>query len=128
MPEDLTLYDVERKMRQLVHDLGLAQQMLREARDAEVEAKHAYERRHRRLVLSPRAPLIGRGENKVTAAERDAWVDGQCEAELEAFEVATVRREAAADHLRTLRDQAMLVTALAKSIQISMGLVGTTEH
>lgn len=125
--EQFTLVDIERRMAQLLNQLAFAQRELAKARDAEVDAKHEFDRRHRRLILSPNAPIIGRGENKVTAAERDAWVESQCEAEQQTYEIAVVRREAAADHLRTLRDQAMLVTALAKSIQISMGLVGATQ-
>jgi hypothetical protein len=38
-----------------------------------------------------------------------------------------VKREAAADHLRTLRDQSMLVMSLSRSVQISMGLAGQSQ-
>jgi hypothetical protein len=127
MLDDLTLPAIERKLRQLVNDLALAQHVLEQKRDAEVEAKHAYEKKRRRLVLSERAPKVGRGEGQVTATEREAWVAVNCQEEEQLYDIAVARREAAGDHLRTLRDQASIVQTLAKSVQISMGLAGVGQ-
>lgn len=127
MPEQLTLVDIERKLRQLYNDLALAQRTLAEARDAEVNAKHAWESKRRRFLLDPDCPRTGRAAGAVTVAERDAWVDVKIEQEQQAYDIAEARRKAAEDHLRTLRDQAVLVSALAKSVQISMGLAGRAE-
>lgn len=127
MTEDLNLVQIEAKLRQLVNALGLAQRTLAEARDVEVDAKHKWEAKRRRTLLSPDCPRTGRGVDAVTTATRDAWVDMRCEEEEHAYNLAVVKREAASDHLRTLRDQSMLVMALARSVQISMGLAGKAE-
>jgi hypothetical protein len=127
MTEDLNLVQIERKLRQLVNDLAHAQRTLADARDAEVNAKHVYEAKRRRTLLSPDCPRVGRGADSVTTAVQAAWVDLRCEAEEHTYNLATVKREAAADHVWVLKDQAVLVTALAKSVQISMGLAGRAE-
>jgi predicted short-subunit dehydrogenase-like oxidoreductase (DUF2520 family) len=125
--EDLTLVDIERHLRRLANDLGLAQKEVADCRNVEVYTKHEYEQKQRRLVLSPNAPQVGRGDGKVTAAEKEAWVDINCEEQQQAYDLATVRREAASEHLRTLRDQASIIQTLARAVQVSMGLVGTTQ-
>lgn len=125
--EDMSLNGIERRMAQLYNQLAIAQHELADCRNTEVYAKHDYESRRRKLIWSPDVPRVGPGEGKVTAAQRDAWVEMNCEAEQRIYDIAVTRREAAADHLRTLRDQSMLVTALAKSIQVSMGLAGRSD-
>ncbi|MEU4558594.1 hypothetical protein AB0F72_09390 [Actinoplanes sp. NPDC023936] len=119
---DLTHAQIESKLRHLVNDLTLAQSSLRAARDAEVDAKHAYESAHRRALLSEECPKVTRGG--FTTAERDAWVAEQA-AELErVFDLAEANRKAAEDYLRTVRDQAMIVMALGKSVQSAFSLAG----
>jgi hypothetical protein len=127
MTEQLTLVHTEQKMRELVTELARAQRMLADARDDEVEAKHVWEAKRRRTLLSPDCPRTGRGVESVTTAVRDAWVDLRCEGEEHVYNIAVVKREAAADHLRTLRDQSMLVMSLSRSVQISMGLAGQAQ-
>jgi len=126
-PDDITLVTIERKLRQLVNDLALSQHMLAEARDTEVAAKHIWEGKRRRLLLNPDCPQVGRAVDAVTVDQRNAWVDTRCEEEQHTFELAEVRRKAAEEHLRTLRDQSVLVATLAKSVQVSMGLAGHSE-
>lgn len=126
MADNLTLVDIERKLRKLVNDLASVQKQLATARDEEVSAKHEYEARQRRLLLSPDCPRPGTVQDggKVTVAERDAWVAQGAEAEQFAYDTAVAAREAAQEHLRTLKDQSMLVMALSRSVQLSMGLAG----
>lgn len=124
---DLTLPQIEAKLRRLVNDLAGGQLALADCRNTEVYAKFEYEQKRRRLLMSPNAPRVGRGEGEVTAAARDAWVEVQCEEEQQTYDLAVVRREAASEHLRVLRDQAMIVMALAKTVQVNMGLVGATQ-
>lgn len=120
--DDLTPDKIVTKLRWLTNQLTLAQKILRDARDAEVTAKHAYKSAHRRALLSDERPRVERGGT--TTAERDAWVDEQA-AELEqAFDIAEATRKAASDHLETLRDQAMIVMALSKSVQSAYNMAG----
>ena len=121
-PEPLNPVQVESKLRQLVNDLGRAQVTLAQARDLEVGAKHAWQRARRRAVLSGKAPKVARGG--ATTADRDAWVELEVEDLQEADDRATVTREAAQDHLRTLRDQAELVRSIGASIRTAYELAG----
>jgi hypothetical protein len=74
--EALTPLAVEAKLCQLVNDLARAQVVLREARDAEVDARHEYDRARRRALLSDKSPKVTRGG--YTVAEQAAWVDEEC--------------------------------------------------
>jgi phage-related minor tail protein len=122
--DDLTPVQIEAKLRRLVNDLAFAQSALREARDEEVNAKHAFEAKHRRSLLSAECPKVTRGG--YTTAERDAWVSEEA-AELEkAYDLAEARRKAAEDYLRTLRDQSMVVMALGKSVNAAFSMAGVS--
>jgi hypothetical protein len=124
--EPLSPIDIERKLRSLVSNLTVAQSGLRDDRDAEVAAKHVYERIHRRAMLSDECPKVTRGG--YTTAERDAWVDEKSAEAREAYEIAEARRKAAEDHLRTLRDQSMVVATLAKSVHLAYSMAGVGER
>ncbi len=120
--EPLSPVAIERKLRQLVNDLTRAQLALAEARDAEVEARHAYESTHRKAILSPECPKVTRGGH--TTAERDAWVAEQAANPQRLHDVMEAKRKAAEDHLRTLREQAMIVATLAKSVHQAYSVAG----
>lgn len=124
--EDLTPIDCERRLRTYVTEMSKAQAELRSARDAEVERKHEYEAAKRRAFLSADCPKPARGG--FTVADREVWVDDQCANEQRAFDIATARREAAKDHLQTVRDQAMVVMSLLRSVSTAYQLSGTTQH
>jgi hypothetical protein len=113
--EDLTPIDCERKLRALVTKMSQAQTELRNARDAEVDRKHEYEAAKRRAFLSAECPKPVRGG--LTVADREVWVDD-----------ATARREAAKDHLQTVRDTSMVVMALLRSVSTAYALSGTNQH
>lgn len=120
----LTPVDIERKLRQLVNDLGLSQQALRQARDLEVDARHDYERAKRRARLSDKCPKVTRGG--WTAAEQDAWVENECGDLKFSADKATVVREAAQDRLRVLLAQAEIVRSLGASVRQAYEMAGTT--
>ena len=123
-PETLTPVDIERRLRSLVNDLTRAQLALAQARDIEVDAKHALGRARRRALLSDKAPKVSRGG--ATTAERDAWVDDQVADLYFAYDKATVARESAQDHLRVLRDQAEIVRSLGASVRQAYELAGVS--
>ena len=122
--DDLTPAQIESKLRRLVNDLAAAQMALRLARDEEVAAKHLYESAHRRALLSADCPKVTRGG--FTTAERDAWVGEQAADTEKEYDLAEARRKAAEDHLRTLRDQSMVVMALGKSVNAAFSLAGVS--
>lgn len=109
-----------------VHQLMTAsQQMLAKARDAEVTAKETLRMATARAVLSDDCPRPRRGENGVTVADRDAWVDLQVAAERFTAAVAEATTEAAKDHLRVTRDQASTVQSMSALMRAEMSLTGT---
>jgi len=120
--EDLTPIDCERRLRALVTDMSRAQTELRNARDAEVNLKHDWEAAKRRAFLSAECPKPTRGG--FTVADREVWVDDQCAAEQRKYDIATARREAAKDHLQTVRDQSMIVLGLLRSVTTAYAVSG----
>lgn len=123
--EPLTPVSVERKLRQLVNDLGAAQVALRQARDLEVDARHEYDRARRRALLSEKSPKVTRGG--YTVAEQAAWVEDQCADLKFAADKATVVREAAQDRLRVLLAQAEIARSLNASVRQAYSLAGTID-
>ena len=123
-PEPLTPLAVEMRLRQLVNDLTRAQIVLREARDAEVDARHEYDRARRRELLSEKCLKVTRGG--YTTAERDAWVDEEVTDLRFKYDRAVVTRESAQDHLRVLRDQAEIVRSLGASVRQAYELAGAS--
>jgi hypothetical protein len=123
--DTLTPVQIEQKLRQLVNDLARAQAALRQARDLEVDARHEHDRARRRALLSEKSPKVTRGG--YTTAERDAWVDQQVEDLKFTSDKATVVREAAQDHLRTLLAQAEIVRSLGASVRQAYELAGTAS-
>lgn len=124
--EDLTPIECERKLRALVTQMSQAQAELRQARDAEVDRRHEYEAAKRRAFLSAECPKPVRGG--LTVADREVWVDDRCAEEQRAYDIATARREAAKDHLQTVRDTSMVVMALLRSVSTAYALSGTNQH
>jgi hypothetical protein len=123
--EPLTPLSIEAKLRQLVNDLARAQIVLREARDAEVDARYEYDRARRRALLSDKSPKVTRGG--YTVAEQAAWVDEKCADLKFAADKATVVREAAQDRLRVLLAQAEIVRSLGASVRQAYELAGTAS-
>lgn len=119
---DLGPVQIEAKLRDLVNDLSRAQITLSQARDIEVAAKHSWESARRTAAFSPECPKPARGG--VTVAQREEWLDAQTVETRQVYDLASVRRESAGDHLRTLRDQAMVVMALSKSVLATWSMAG----
>jgi hypothetical protein len=122
--EPLTPLDIERRLRGLLNDLTRAQAALAQARDLEVDAKHAHDRARRRAMLSGKAPRVSR--DGATVAERDAWTDDQVADLRFDYDKAFVVRESAQDHLRVLLVQSDIVRSLGASVRQAFELAGTT--
>lgn len=121
----LTLGDVLTRLHGVHQDMALSQRMLAKARDAEVDAKAVLRLAVAKAVLDPECPRPKRGENGVTVADRDAWVDQQVHSEWLAAEVAEAHRKAAEDHLRVTRDQASTVQSMSALMRTEMQLTQT---
>lgn len=124
MNDDLTTpVGVESRLRRLVTDLTQAQQALAAKRDLEVEAKHAYQAARRQAIFDADCPKVTRGG--YTTADRDAWVEDRAAQQQHRYDLAVAAREAAQEHLRVVRDQAMVVMALGKSVTAAYAVAGT---
>ena len=123
--EALSPVQVEQKLRHCVTELTRAERELRTARDAETEAEIHYKSVYRKAILSADCPKVVRGGT--TTAERDAWVDQQCEGDWQALRIAQARREAAQDHLRVQRDIATAVQSVGALVRSAYSVAGQTS-
>jgi len=121
----LTPGNVLDRLHQVHQDMAMSQRMLARARDAEVEAKATLRVAVAKATMSTDCPRPKRGENGVTVADRDAWVDVQVHDEWLAAEVAEAHRKAAEDHLRVVRDQASTVQSMSALMRAEMQLSGS---
>lgn len=112
------LYDVHQL-------LTSAQRQVASARDVEVQATEALRMAVVRATLSGDCPKPKRGENGVTVADRDAWVDQATADERFAAAVAEATRKAAEDSLRVTRDQASVVQSMSALMRAEMSLSST---
>ncbi|MER7014527.1 hypothetical protein ABT324_24145 [Saccharopolyspora sp. NPDC000359] len=122
--ESLTPVQIEQKLRQCVTDLTKAEQALRTARDDETQAEVDYRSAYRQAMLSPDRPKVTRGG--YTTSERDAWVDEQCAEQWQVYRIAQTQREAAQDHLRTVRDIATAVQSLGALVRTAYAVAGSS--
>lgn len=121
----LTLGQVLDRLFECHQLMTTSQQMLAKARREQVDADEALRMARARAVLSDECPRPKRGENGVTVADRDAWVDQQVADLRFAAAVAEASCEAAKDHLRVTRDQASTVQSLSALMRAEMQLTGT---
>ena len=121
----LTLAEVLQRLHTVHNDMAAAQRSVRQARDREVEAEATLRRATVAATLSDDCPKPKRGENGVTVADRDAWVDRRVEDERFQAAVAEAVRKSAEDALRVSRDQASVVQSLASLMRAEMSLTQT---
>lgn len=124
--EALTPVQIESKLSQSITELTQAQRALQEARDLETDTEIAYKRAYYRATLDENAPRVAR--DGYTVAERDAWVALRCQGEWEAFRRAATVREAAQDHLRTVRDVTEVLRSLGASVRTAYEGAGRAER
>ena len=120
----LTPVAAERRLLQLDTAMTQAELALRRARDEEVEAKHDYEAARRRAGFDKDCPRVARGA--ATVDERKQWIDDQCANQQRAYDLKVAAREAALDHHRTVRDQAMVAMALLRSVTTAYNMSGVS--
>lgn len=122
----LTPGQVQQRLFDIHQQMTLAAQQVAAARNKEVAASEAYTMAKARAVLSEDCPRPKRGENGVTVADRDAWVDQTVESERFELAVCEATRKAAEDNLRVVRDQASLVQSLSALMRAEMSLSGAS--
>ena len=126
--EALSPVQIEQRLSHSISDLTRAEAALRAARDQETDAEIAYRYGRNqnsrsiayrsafyRATLDKHAPEVSRGG--YTVAERDAWVGLRCREQWEAYRRAQTVREAAQDHLRTVRDITEVLRSLGASVR-----------
>lgn len=113
--EALSPVQIEQRLSHSISDLTRAEAALRAARDQETDAEIAYRSAFYRATLDKHAPEVSRGG--YTVAERDAWVGLRCREQWEAYRRAQTVREAAQDHLRTVRDITEVLRSLGASVR-----------
>lgn len=121
----LTLGQVIDRLHGVHQDMAVAQRAVRQSRDREVELTEALRMATVRAMLADDCPRPKRGENGVTVADREAWVDQRVSDERFAAAVAEATRKSAEDALRVARDQASVVQSLASLMRAEMSLSGT---
>ena len=98
--------------------LDEAAKKLREARDAEVDAKDARDAARRRAQLSPDCPKVGVfGGVRTTVAYQVAWIEEQIAAEEREYQLAKLARQAASEHLKKLGKQGSFQQSLTNSVR-----------
>jgi hypothetical protein len=112
----------ENALRWVLRAMHQAQKDLKAARDAEVDAKHVYEKARREAFFSPNCPKPERGG--YTVADREAYIERATADERQAYELASKEKEAAQDHLRTLNSQSVVLAALSKNVNQTYNVVG----
>jgi hypothetical protein len=116
----LTPVMAEKRLQWLDNEMARAELALRNARDAEVAAKHEYEAARRQAGFSKDCPRVARGG--ATVDERKQWIDDQCANQQRAYDLKVAAREGALDHHRTVRDQAMIAMALLRSVSTAFNM------
>jgi len=98
---------------------------LREARNEEVARQHEYEAARRRAQFSGECPPVGVfGGVRTTVAMQTAWIDGQVAEEKLLWQIARATRQAAATHLKMLRDQASVAQSIGASVRETYRMTG----
>lgn len=120
--EPWTPVDAEKAMRWVLRAMLDAQHALKDMRDAEVKAKHAFESAKRKAFYDEACPVPTRGG--FTVADREAFIETATAEERQEYELATSAKEAAQDHLRTLNSQSVVIAALAKNVQQTFSVIG----
>jgi hypothetical protein len=126
MTEDhaLTPVAAERRLVALDTEMTKAELALRRARDEEVFAKHTYEAARRRAGFDKDCPRVERGG--ATVDMRKQWIEDRCADEGRDYDLKIAAREAAQDHHRTVRDQAMVAMALLRSVTTAYNMSGVS--
>jgi hypothetical protein len=120
--EPITPVAVERELADLSDRLEELRLQLVDARNAENDAKRAYEIMKVRAAAHSACPRVKRGE--VTVAERQAWIDEHClDAQL-ALQDAKNLRVIASEALRNAQKQVETVQSIGASVRTSYQYTG----
>jgi hypothetical protein len=107
--------DAEKALRWVLRALHDEQGRLADYRDAELDAKHIWEAKKREAFASPDCPIPSRTTG-VTTADREAFIERESWVERQEYEIAQKFTQGSQEHLRTLRDQSVVISALAKTV------------
>jgi hypothetical protein len=118
----LSLIESQKFQRWVLRAMWDATGDLKAVRDAEVEAEAVYLSARRRAYFDENCPVVVRGG--VTTAEREAWVEREVEDVEQKWKLAKSTTQAAKDRMDTIRSQAVLISALAKTTSLIHSTAG----
>lgn len=93
-----------------------------QARKELAVAKDIYEKAKRRVLLSEDCPKVRR--NGWTVAERDAYVDDQCETVLTAYRLAEAAFDTAKSTVFAVKDQISAAQTASSNLRTEMTMLG----
>ena len=110
--------DAEAKLAAYSDALDKAQEDLKNARDAEVEAEEDRDAARRRAQMSPDCPKVGVFNGvRTTVAYQTAWIEDQIADVEHKYRLAKLARQAASDHLKKLGKQGSFQQSLTGSVR-----------
>jgi hypothetical protein len=118
----LSLIESQKFQRWVLRAMWDATNELKTVRDLEVEAEQAFQSARRRAFFREDCPIVTRGAT--TVADRDAWIDREVEDLEEKWKPAKATTQAAKDRMDTIRSQAVLISALAKTTSLIHSTAG----
>ena len=108
----------EAKLESYRDDLDKACEQLRQARDAEVDAKDARDAAKRRAQFDPLCPKVGVFDGvRTTVAYQTAWIEDQIVDEEREYQLKKLARQAASEHLKKLGKQGSFQQSLTNSVR-----------
>lgn len=118
--------DAEDALKSYSADLDEAVKLLRDARNAELNAQEARDKAKYEALLSEGCPPVGVfGGVRTTVAFQAAWVAREIASEETAYRAAKVVRQAASEHLDKLNSQRSIQQTISKSVAGSYAGTGS---
>lgn len=108
----LTPPQVERFLKDLHNEVGMAQLQLRRARTEEIDAFQAYVMARKPYELDPDCPEVGRGAGQVTAKVEEMWFERRIPEEFWRWKRAVLARQNATSYVYQVKKQTEIMQSI----------------
>lgn len=108
----LTPPQVERFLKDLHNEVGLAQLALRRARTEELRAYEAYVKARKPHELDPDCPEVGSGAGKVTAKAEEMWFERRIPEPFWRWKEAVLARQNATSYVYQIKKQTEIMQSI----------------